>query len=253
MKKTLLFAATLLATTSTFAQNITWNLGGSDWSNFTKRAKINDLTAEKAAEIKADAAVFGNGFTETQTTTNGLGWELTPKVGTAQTEEEASAANQTLSFSFINNSMTDLYIVKSIEFDVAVANENVELFATLKPFIPDGTGTIATFSNLLPATEWATVVKNGTFQRVKLTLPEDLKTNPFYQATLNLFVAKASTTDKIAVRNVKINIGSPETTAIRSFAVTESVDAKTHNLAGQLVDEHYKGIVVKGGRKYFQK
>jgi len=44
-----------------------------------------------------------------------------------------------------------------------------------------------------------------------------------------------------------------EPTSINDITVTTSNDPNTYNLYGQKVDENYKGIVIKGGKKYLNR
>ena len=50
----------------------------------------------------------------------------------------------------------------------------------------------------------------------------------------------------------KIQIYGPGTTAIKEVKTVQA-DGAIYNLAGQKVNASYKGVVIKNGKKYFQK
>jgi len=58
---------------------------------------------------------------------------------------------------------------------------------------------------------------------------------------------------KISKITVHYTDGTSEQTSVEEINAVNSNDGAIYNLNGQLVDENYKGIVIKGGKKYLNR
>lgn len=91
---------------------------------------------------------------------------------------------------------------------------------------------------------------NG-ISHVKLSVPaEFLASNP-YKVTLRIAIIKCANNKDLAVSNVTLAIGGA--TGISSVKNADSASSVIYNLAGQKVDNNYKGLVIKNGKKSIQK
>ena len=50
-----------------------------------------------------------------------------------------------------------------------------------------------------------------------------------------------------------VTISRPASTGIANVSTMTIPDGAIYNLSGQRVDDSYKGIVIKNGKKYYQK
>lgn len=90
---------------------------------------------------------------------------------------------------------------------------------------------------------------NG-LSKVTLTLPDEVKSKNPYKLTLRIAAAKTANNKSVVLYNVAFNFG--EATGIQTVKNVKAEGIR-YNLAGQVVDENYKGIVILNGQKMIQK
>ena len=77
--------------------------------------------------------------------------------------------------------------------------------------------------------------------------PEDA-----YEITLRIVVYGIGNNKAVAYQNVSINLGTED--GINDIkANTENVDAPAYNMAGQRVNNNFKGLMIKNGKKFINK
>lgn len=73
-----------------------------------------------------------------------------------------------------------------------------------------------------------------------------------YELTLRIVVYGIGNNKSIAYHNVSINLGTED--GINDIkANNENVDAPAYNMAGQRVNNNFKGLMIKGGKKFINK
>lgn len=251
MRKLLLLVTTLTVSAYSVAQTLVWPLSAATQGAFTKQAKVT-APADVTGKIATEAFKVGNGLTESfNSTSSTTELYVSPKKADINTSEAAIEQGQTLEVGFINNHETNNYIVKSISFDIAVSSPTLRVEALIDPYLtPDWE--IKKYTNLLTEATWSALPKNGTYQRVSLTLPAEMASTALYMVTLQFAIYNAQTTDKISIKNINVTLEPSVATSIHSAITAPSTTETIYNVRGQRVDTNYKGIVIKNGRKFVQ-
>lgn len=249
MKKILLLAATLFVATYASAQTLTWSLQSATPGTFTKRGQFTPADAG----LNLDVFKVGQGLRETFGTGTPTELYLTPVEADVTTLEQAIAKGQTLEVGFTNTHQSLEYTIQSISFDVATTSPTARIEASLDPYLTSGWEQ-KSYSGLITDAAWAAVQKNGTFQRVTLTLPQALSSEAFFMTTLKLVVYNAATTDKLSIKNIVVNVTPAGATSITQIPLSTNAKAATiYDLKGQPVAPSYKGVVIQNGRKFIKK
>ena len=91
---------------------------------------------------------------------------------------------------------------------------------------------------------------NG-ISHVTLTVPETVKALNPYKLTLRVVAIDCANNKQLGLYNVKMT--SEGSTGISNIVAAGNVNAPAYNIAGQKVDESYKGVIIKNGKKMLQK
>ncbi|MBM6992906.1 MAG: hypothetical protein I3J02_06560 [Prevotella sp.] len=143
---------------------------------------------------------------------------------------------------------TDGITLNKVNSKVIPANTGVILYSATtgdKTLTYGGTATSTDFSgNLLLATNDATVASDGT-QYVLLKGEQS-----FAQVVAGVEIPANKAYVTIAGSPAKLAVNMGEATAINAVKTADNAAEDVFNLAGQKVTNSYKGIVIKGGKKY---
>lgn len=86
---------------------------------------------------------------------------------------------------------------------------------------------------------------------VKVSVPDAVKEANPYILTLRVALIAVANNKSLAITNVKFNFGD-DTTGISTIKSEKANNNVIYNVAGQQVDNNYKGLVIKNGKKMIQ-
>ena len=139
---------------------------------------------------------------------------------------------------------------------IVKANPGTFKFPSAEGEVPALEGTNL-FKGLTAATPYATVAENEGGKTLYVLAGKDtdgvtLLFQPF-NTTSTLAAYKVYLPLAGSQQNIKFRIADDDATSINSFRSTNADNGKAVNLLGVPVDDNYKGIILKGGKKFLKK
>ena len=251
-------------------------------------AAVGDLTMQLADGVPALVAVKnteGADYGFPDATYSMIGWQ--PTTGGFKSADLAEEGGCYIDFKVVENEITaDLAGLTTIEFDVTKVGTdgvrmNCKLLGAGDSDIDSGwlinEENAYTFGDEYAGTEggkddpWDND-KNGYnpsrndgskgadtganangVSHVTLTIPESVKALNPYEYTLRVVAIDCANNKQLGLYNVTLTSAAGGETGINVVKPAESTNGVMYNLAGQQVDDTYKGDVIQNGKKSIQK
>ena len=223
--------------------------GGFVGNEMTVKWNLKTATANPPAGMTSSSVTAGDGVEILDATYkyNEVDYlKIQPKSTTDKGTNSYSSAQTLKKYVDFTFTPSATFEATKISFDaIKIATGDPQLFID---FI-DGTGSTTTVADGL------------VIQKTGETSPAighsfDIATFSSDQpVTIRIYIGKCATNKQVGITNVVLTgkIDSSVPTGINTVKVAEATDGVIYNLAGQKVNENYKGVVIKDGKKMIQK
>ena len=206
------------------------------------------------------AECFGN----KQTTNGNYIWTFTEleEITASVTEAGWATLYTTVALDFSNVEGLNAYTAKVDEVKAIVTLTKVDNVPANTGVVLEGTGkhTIPVITNatteekgdLVGSTTDTECTADGIYYILTANDENEVQFNPATSGTIAAGRAYLVIDDENVASKLRVVIAG-EATAISGVDADKAENGATYNVAGQLVNDNYKGIVIKNGKKYVQK